>query len=53
MNSESKKNIIHLDEENKSLKMIANPWNKKEHERVIRGQLEEEKELEASKSIKQ
>ena len=41
-----------LDEDNKTLKMVANPWNKKEHERVKRGQEEEDKLLEINKSIK-
>lgn len=52
MNSESKKNISYLDEDNKTLKMVANPWNKKEHERVKRGQEEEDKLLEINKSTK-
>lgn len=52
MNSESKKNISHLDEDNKILKMVANPWNKKEHERVKRGEEEEDKLLEINKSTK-
>ena len=40
------------DEDNKTLKMVANPWNKKEHERVKRGQQEEDKLFEINKSIK-
>ena len=33
-------------EDNKTLKMVANPWNKKEHERVKKGEEEEEDILE-------
>lgn len=40
------------DEDNKTLKMISNPWNKKEHERVKRGQEEEDKLFEINKSTK-
>ena len=29
------------DEDNKTLKMVANPWNKKEHERVKKGEEED------------
>tara|TARA_B100001175_G_scaffold316556_1_gene330801 strand:- start:823 stop:990 length:168 start_codon:yes stop_codon:yes gene_type:complete len=50
--SNNLKSTTLYDEDNKTLKMVANPWNKKEHERVKRGQEEEDKLLEINKSKK-
>ena len=51
MENQSKhlKHTTPIDEDNKILKMVSNQWNKKEHERVKRGQMEEDKELELNK----
>ena len=50
--SNNLKSTTLYDKDNKTLKMVANPWNKKEHERVKRGQEEEDKLLEINKSKK-
>ncbi len=51
--SNNLKSTTLYDEDNKTLKMVAKPWNIKEHERVKRGQEEEDKLLETkiNKSI--
>ena len=51
-NSTHPKSTTLYDEDNKTLKMVAKPWNIKEHERVKRGQEEEDKLLEINKSKK-
>ena len=50
--SNNSKSTTLPDDDNKTLKMVTGPWNKKEHERVKRGQEEEDKLLEINKSTK-
>jgi len=42
MNNEENNQEDNNQEDNKTLKMVANPWNKKEHERVKKGEEEED-----------
>lgn len=46
MNNEENNQEDNNQEDNKTLKMVGNPWNKKEHERVKKGEEEEEYILE-------
>ena len=44
-NQEIMNNEENNQEDNETLKMVAKPWNKKEHERVKKGQEEEEETI--------